>query len=365
MNVKSKLRSKKELKIPPHFGDFLSTGSTLLNLACAGHPDWGLRKGTYSYLVGDTNSGKSWFAHSCLAEASINPAFDDYRLIFDNSESGAFMDIRRFFGSRLVDRLEPPAGTKEEPIFSSTIEDFYFNLMAVLNGDKSVVYVLDSMDSVSSDPEIDKFEEKQEAVRKKRDKGKTVKVAGSYGDGKAKINSSSLRIAHNKVVATNSILIVIGQSRDRIGYGAQFDPKTHAGGNAISFYSNCKIWFSIKEKLKGSYEGKPVEIGTLSKIRVRRTRITGRDRTVCVPIYHSVGIDDLGSMVDWLIEWKHWTEAKGIIDAQEFNLKVGREKLVHTIEEQGKERELKDLTALVWGKIEEAIAIQRKSRYDN
>ena len=76
--------------------DFLSTGSTLLNLACTGFPNRGFVKGRYYFIVGDSTSGKTWLSLTCLAEASINPNFKDYRFIYDNAEDGALMDITRF-----------------------------------------------------------------------------------------------------------------------------------------------------------------------------------------------------------------------------------------------------------------------------
>ena len=58
---------------------------------------------------------------------------------------------------------------------------------------------------------------------------------GSYGTEKAKINSERLRPVVNALRKNGSILILISQSRDRIGFGAKFDPKTRGGGNAPTF----------------------------------------------------------------------------------------------------------------------------------
>ena len=77
----------------------VSTGCTLLNLACTDRPDVGFLKGHYYYLVGDSASGKTWLTLSCFAEASLNPAFKDYRFVFDDVENGALMDIEHYFGA--------------------------------------------------------------------------------------------------------------------------------------------------------------------------------------------------------------------------------------------------------------------------
>src|SRR2546423_5801296 len=98
MTAREILLSKRDRPVFSREGA-LSSGSTLLNLACTDHPDLGFFKGAYYYLVGDSVSGKTWLSLSCFAEACCNDAFHDYRLIFDDVEGGALMDIRRYFGN--------------------------------------------------------------------------------------------------------------------------------------------------------------------------------------------------------------------------------------------------------------------------
>ena len=86
----------------------LSTGSTLLNLAMTGNHAGGWLSGHYFLFVGDSDSGKSWFMHTALAEASIDSRFDEHRLIYDNTEGKSLMDIERYFGTRLATRIESP-----------------------------------------------------------------------------------------------------------------------------------------------------------------------------------------------------------------------------------------------------------------
>jgi len=65
---------KKDEPLPYEKG--LSTGSALLNLAISGQADVGMLPGYYYYFVGDSNSGKTWIARTCLAEATINTNYD-------------------------------------------------------------------------------------------------------------------------------------------------------------------------------------------------------------------------------------------------------------------------------------------------
>lgn len=336
--------------------DFVSTGSTILNIACSGNPDNGFMKGHYYFIVGDSASGKTFLSLTCLAEASINEKFNDYRFIYDNSEDGALMDLSKFFGKKVAERIEPPSMDDGLPVFSSTIEDFYFHLDDAVKTGKPFIYVLDSMDSLSSIDEIEKFDETKETVRKGR------QATGSYGDGKAKKNSANLRRILAPLKKTGSILIIINQTRDNLGFG--FEKKTRSGGHALRFYACIEMWSSIKSKIKKTVEGKPRTIGIECQIQIKKNRLIGKESTITVPIYYSHGIDDVGSCINYLLEENHWKLKANSIVADEFNFKGTFEKLVKFIEKEGKESELRQIVKSVWSNIEESCAIKRKFRYE-
>lgn len=340
--------------------DFLSTGSTLLNLACSDRPYGGFIKGHYYRLVGDSTSGKTFLSLTCLAEASINKNFDDYRFIYDNSEHGALMNIEKFFGKGVAERLEPPQYAYAQsgiecPIYSSTIEEFYYHVDDAIKVGTPFIYILDSMDSLTSDSERDKFQEQKKAHRS----GKTT--AGSYGDGKAKINSGNLRTLLTPLKQNGSILIIISQTRDNLG--SIFGGKTSSGGKATKFYACMELWSSVKNSIKRTIRGKDRELGVNSKIQIRKNRLNGKERTVVVPIYHSFGIDDIGSCVDYLIDEKVWTQKSGIVNAKQWGLKGRKEKIIKYIENNNKELKLKNLVTQVWKEIEDACKIERKKKY--
>src|SRR5258706_16257741 len=94
-----KILTRKKIN-PISSKDMLSTGSVLLNLALSGRPDVGYMKGGYYIWTGGSTSGKTFGVLYGIAEAALNPSFDDYRLILDNPENGSLMDKERFFGSR-------------------------------------------------------------------------------------------------------------------------------------------------------------------------------------------------------------------------------------------------------------------------
>jgi RecA/RadA recombinase len=360
--IKEEILERKPV-IQTDWGKSLSTGSTLLNLACTGNPDQGFLPGHYYILVGDSASGKSMACMTIFAEACKNPNFVDHRLIYDNVEDGVMFDIGRFFGQKAAERIEPPLVSKEGlPLNSKTIEDFYFNLDDAVRADRPFVYVLDSMDALSSVDELKSFQEAKKTVRKASE-GEDVKLKGNYGDGKAKKNSAYLRSVMGSLSKSGSILILINQTRDNIGRDAQFNPKTKSGGNALTFYASLEIWLSIKERLSKEVNDRDRPIGIITKFRVKKNRLSGKDRTVLVPIYYSHGFDDTQSMVDFLVLEGHWKRFGSRVDARDFEYSGTVEQIVRHVEQNDLEDKLKKVVAEVWNEIEKKCSVERKKRY--
>lgn len=342
----------------------LSTGSTLLNLACTDHPDFGYRKGGYYYLVGDSASGKTWLSMSCFAEAARNKHFKDYRFIFDDVEGGALMDVENYFGKEVMRRLEPPRKNKRgEPVYSTTIESFYDNLFAILESEEPFIYWLDSQDALGSETAQKKIG-KQRAAREEGEEAK-----GAYTDGKAKYHAQNMREALSALRKVEGILGVIGQVKDNpSGWG--FEKKVTSGGKSLRFYANLEIWTRVKNKIIRRVRGKDRTIGNRCFAQVHKNRITGKigkDREAEIPIYHSYGIDDVGSCVDYLIAEKHWRKFKGeerIYNAKDLMFEGSRGEIIAHVEEHGLEARLRSVTARLWREIEDECKPDRKRRYE-
>lgn len=345
---------KAELRKPPAKEKeraYLSTGSTVLNLAFSGTPDGGYLTGVITSLVGDSNSGKTVLALSAFAEASINPGFDKYDFIYSGAEHGALMEMEKYFGEGAAKRVE-----HYNP---ESLEDFYVFSAALKKRKRSWIHVLDSMDALSP-------------------KGETKGTEG-YGTKKAKLNSSELRSLNNDVWDTGSIFIMISQTRQNIGWNAQFKPRVYSGGDAILSYSRIQAWTSIRENLKSRVKGKDRYAGITAQVRVTKNHVCGWHGKVEVPIMLGVGVDDLGGCVDYLVEEKHWKTIKGDkeddydeedkkkknrgIVAPELDFEGKKEDLVHYVEEHNLEQDLRQIVASVWHDIDQAARIKRKPRY--
>lgn len=347
------LHKHKERKLTGE--DFLSTGSTVLNCACTDNPNRGFIKGHYYHIVGDSISGKTWLSLTCLAEAALNPNFDNHRFIYDNGEGGALMNIEKYFGKAVAERIEPPAGTRSKPKYARLLEEFYYYLADAFETGKPFIYIKDSLDVSTSLADQELFKENKKLFEKGRE------TKNTYGMSKAKINSEYMKNVVSELGHEGqSIVIGISQSRDNIG---GFE-KTNAGGHALKFYATLQLWSSVKEKLKKTVLGKPRQTGILCQIKVKKNRVTGKERVVTIPIYHSFGIDDIGSCVSYLIDEGHWPEKSGIITASEMNFEGKFEKFVRHIEREELEKDLRNIVGDVWNEIEEASVMNRKKRYE-
>lgn len=339
----------------------LPTGSTLLNLACTGTVNNGFPIGHFTLVVGDRAAGKTLLTINAMAEACLDPRFDGYDLVYDNVENGMMFDLNRMFHSKLAERLEPPAVDETGiPIYSRTVMEFFFHLDARLDSGRPVIYILDSADALTSEADDEKFKDQMKA----HNAGK--ETTGSYGMNKAKEFSQNLRrvTGQGGLRKNGSILIILSQTRDNVD-PRSYEKKTRSGGNALGFYSSMELWASLKGKIKKTVNGVEREVGVHSFWRSKKNRSTGLLREVLFDVYPSYGIDDTGSIVDFLVQAGRWSgSSKGRIEAGDFGMKGSRAAIVKKIETEGHRPTLIQIAQEVWTEVEEACKLDRPKRYE-
>jgi len=339
--------------LPVEQGEWLGSGSTLLNLACSGHTGGAFYPGGIFHLPGDSDTGKTWICMSAFAEAAQNPAYDNHLLVYDNIEQGTLMDIRACFGQRAADRIQqPPRGT------SQWLEDVYFSIDELLDAGQPFIYVLDSMDAADSQA----AQERAAADKEARDAGKAP--TGAYKTEKAVINSARLRTISQRLPANKSMMFVISQTRDNLA-GGMFGPtKRYSGGKSLKYYTRLQMWFSSGKALHKTVRGKKHHIGITCKVRIAKNHVYGRRADVEFPILSHYGIDDTGSCIDWLAANSNtWKKRDLSIDAPDFDFSGTKAKLVSMIENDGRHKELHMVVSQVWSEINEALKQDRPSRY--
>ena len=83
-----------------------------------------------------------------------------------------------------------------------------------------------------------------------------------------------------------------------------------------------------------------------------------------VPILYDSGIDDVGSMIDWLLLEGGLKKGQGgKIKFDALGIEGTREELVEQIETDGRQSEVKMALTELWNQIEQESKLTRKPRY--
>jgi len=307
-------------------------------------------------MIGDSSAGKSMLALTGMAEMANDDRFDDYILLYDGVEPPDF-DIRRLFGVKLKERLE--AGHQyvaevcdlDEYCPPETIQQYYGRMLQLLEGDQPVFAVLDSFDAITTTEEL--------ARANDMTKGKET---GSYKMEKARWASEILRVLSRKIEDTGSAIVVVSQTRDNIE-PIGFQKKTRAGGKALEFYSCHIFWLAKAGNITASNK---MKIGSKVLAKTTKNKLTGKWRDVQFPIYYQIGVDDVGSAIDYLVENSNkWKKTGPTVTCDMLGLKGYKTAVVKEIEESQKmwatvKRQLQE----AWDAQEAKADLGRKPRFE-
>lgn len=327
----------------------LSTGAAMLDLAISGKIGHAFGPGHYTLYVGDSGSGKTFLLLTMFAEAAANPLYEDYRLIYVCSENGAQMDFARFFGSKVAARVEI--------VRPDTLEAMYDLLDGMAEKDQKYIVIVDSADGLKTEAS----KELNRENRKKREAGKDT--GKSYDMGHAKIHSGRLPDVIHDLNRLGCILAIIAQTRDNVNAGLFEDDKTRSGGHALKFYAHSEVWLSCGAAIKRTANGKEREIGRVANCKVKKNRVNGKARQVKVSILPEFGIDDTGSMFEWLVEEKFLESKGGRYASPWYEKSYTKEELIRKLEDDDRVTELKAFVQEKWDGIEEELKVERKPRY--
>lgn len=121
-------------------------------------------------------------------------------------------------------------------------------------------------------------------------------VDGEVGDSaigrKAYLNSNAYPKLKNKLVETNTAMVVISQYREKIGvmFG---DPRTTQGGHALKFYSDCRM-----EIAKSSHKDGTDVIGNITRIKTLKNKTFPPYKKCEFIISFGVGINQTLEIMD-------------------------------------------------------------------
>ena len=331
------------------------TGSTLLDLALSDHLQGGWQLGKIVNVVGDSSSGKTLLVLTGLAEMANDPRFEDYLLVYDDVEAALEFDLAKLFGSYAASRIQPPVYNSDgSPGSSNTTEDMYRNILTYLKQGVPFVYVTDSLDALTCDAE----EERASNFVKS---GDSKDISASFKTEKPRLIGEMLRLIKAKLRDTKSLVIIVSQTREKIGvtFG---EKKTRTGGNALTFYCQHEVWLHHK----GHIKKKNRTVGADVLVKVKKNKLTGkRGRSLEFSTLFGYGVDDISSMVDFLMAEGIWTGSARKVKCTGLDVPdMSKEALISHIEENDLIQEVKELVLELHLDIEEELKPKRKPRFD-
>jgi len=337
------------------YENLIPTGSTLLNCACSDKPDGGYAKGTLVNPIGDSSAGKSLLVLTGLAEMVYQPRFDEYDLFYSDAENALAFNMGYLFGPKFEQRVRTD-------VTSRTIQNLYGNVMTLIDRGKPFVWVEDSLDGLTSNEEIERSKKMAKEYGtfndevKKKPKGK-----GGYKTEKARWASELLRAITKGLADTDSLVIIVSQTRDNIGFG--FETKVRSGGRALKFYATHEMWLSIISRYQKEWKKLKMPVGVDTRIKVSKNKLTGKERKIDFPIYYDYGIDDIGANITFLDQVGWWTKSKQTIKAPEFDFEGTGANLAKYIRDNKIADELANIVGTAWQEKEEGVRLGWEPKY--
>jgi RecA/RadA recombinase len=348
------------------------TGSVLANLALSGTASTGLAWDKVLNIAGDSSSGKTALAAEIVA-ACRHKYGDEFDWEYDDVENGFSFNTVSMYGFEILPPKDPKTG---RPRRSSTVEQLIVRMRrrtdeAFKRGVKYFIYVVDSLDSLSSVEELraaeDEFTTYGPNDSDLGEPSKDNKGKGSYNLGKQKGVNRMFRVATKKVKVPYFTFIVISQIREKIG--SFITEYTWHCKRVLRFYSSQVIF--LKEVDREERYGRATSVAI--KMSVTKNKIALPFRSCYLVILFDWGLDDVASCVDFYYDLrtpggKLKSEGKREgrkklnvdFDGREFD---DREDLIEYIYENKKQLMIKKLASKKWKDIEQKIATNRSSKY--
>lgn len=369
------------------------SGSTLMDIVHGGKKNtMGFEFGTIVNIVGDKGSSKTFLATEIVA-TNLKKYKNRLKYNYDDKENGNTIDTVSLFGFDI---------NKNKNLLSKTVEELYTNILKFvksLKDDDLGIYIIDSLDSLTSQATLDRGEERVKAAENDKDYKQ-----GTYNlEKQAFLAQEFFPQITTAIEDSNCLLIIVSQTREKIGitFGSNI---YRTGGKGLDFYCSYITWLSEIEKLEVATHGERRVIGTRVKVRNKKIRAPRPFRECYYTLLFDYGLDDLQSNIDYLfncltdlgkdktkaelkIQWKIETpdlqtlqalsdnyivkknnkriEAKDVTDLENievFQLFSNKKIFIEFIEKNNLENDIRQMVIDKWESIEDSIKTVRKSK---
>ena len=261
---------------PTDIKDFISTGSSMLDLAISNRPDGGIAVGRITEINGLESSGKSLLGAHILAETQKK----DGIAVYIDTETSVSQDFLEVLGVDMGKMLYLHLETVEE-IFEA-IEEIVTKVRES-DKDRLVTIMVDSLAAASTKVEIEADFEKD-----------------GWATSKAIIISKAMRKITQLIGREKIALVFTNQLRQKLGvmFG---DPWTTSGGKALPFHASTRIRLKNMGQIKDS---KKNVLGMKCRAQIVKNRLGPPLRHADYDMYFDRGIDNYGAWLTVLKEHK-------------------------------------------------------------
>ena len=261
---------------PTDIKDFISTGSSMLDLAISNKPNGGIAVGRITEINGLESSGKSLLGAHILAETQKKGGVAVY-IDTETSVSQEFMDVIGIDMSKML------------YLHLETVEDIFEAIEEIVtkvresDKDRSVTILVDSLAAATTKVELEADFDKD-----------------GWATAKAIIISKAMRKITQLIGRERVALVFTNQLRQKLGvmFG---DPWTTSGGKALPFHASTRIRLKNMGQIKDT--GKNV-LGMKCRAQIVKNRLGPPLRHADYDMYFDRGIDNYGAWLTVLKEHK-------------------------------------------------------------
>jgi len=261
---------------PTDIKDFVSTGSSMLDLAISNRTNGGIAVGRITEINGLESSGKSLLASHILAETQKQGGI----AVYIDTETSVSVDFLGAIGVDVSELLYIHLECVED-IFES-IEDIIVKVRES-DSDRLVTILVDSLAGATTKVELEADFDKD-----------------GWATAKAIIISKALRKITQLIGRQKVALVFTNQLRQKLGvmFG---DPWTTSGGKALPFHASTRIRLKNLGQIKDT---KKNTIGMKCRAQIVKNRLGPPLRHADYAMYFDRGIDNYGGWLTVMKEHK-------------------------------------------------------------
>ena len=263
-----------EQENPAEISDWISTGSSILDLAISNRPHGGLPVGKMVEFNGLEGTGKSLVSAHVVADTQKKGGI----AVVIDTENAAAPEFWKSLGVDLSKLLYVQCETVED-IFEKMEQ--MIGIVRKSNKDRILTIIVDSVAAASTKVELES------------DHGKD-----GFATGKSIIISKAMRKITTMIGRQKVLTVFTNQLRQNLNAMAFGDKYVVSGGKSLAYHCSVRVRLNNTGKLK---KGEEV-IGNECKAVVVKNRMGPPQRQASFDIYFDSGIADYGSWIKVLKE---------------------------------------------------------------